>query len=443
MRHFILILISCVFSCSAKNKPNIIVILVDDLGYSDLSSYGGKDIRTPAIDSLMESGLRFNQFYSNCTVCTPTRASLMTGRYPDLVGAPGVIRQRKESSWGYFRPTGPTLPELLKKAGYHTGMVGKWHLGFESPNIPNDRGFDFFHGFLADMMDDYWTHLRGGVNWMRRNKEMVNPKGHATEVFTRWAIDYIKEHAADKKRPFFLYLAYNAPHFPIQPPEDWLEKVQKREPQLDKKRATNVAFVEHMDHEIGKFLGAVKDIGIAEDTLIVFSSDNGGSLPHGALNGDLRGGKQDHWEGGIRVSTCAVWPGVITPGRSNELGITMDLLPTLCEIAGMKVTHEIDGKSLAPIWLQGAKGDPNRTLIWVRREGNRRYQGRAYYAIRRGDWKLLQNTAFEPMQLVNLTNDPKEANPSPPNGKVANELTRALMGHILKAGQIPWQREVK
>ena len=132
---------------------------------------------------------------------------------------------------------------------------------------------------------------------MRRNKEMVNPKGHATEVFTRWAIDYIKEHAADKKRPFFLYLAYNAPHFPIQPPEDWLEKVQKREPQLDKKRATNVAFVEHMDHEIGKFLGAVKDIGIAEDTLIVFSSDNGGSLPHGALNGDLRGGKQDHWEG--------------------------------------------------------------------------------------------------------------------------------------------------
>jgi arylsulfatase A-like enzyme len=275
---------------------------------------------------------------------------------------------------------------------------------------------------------------------MRRNKEEVKPKGHATEVFTRWAIDYVKEQADDVKRPFFLYLAYNAPHFPIQPPKDWLEKVEAREPQLDKKRATNVAFVEHMDHEIGKFLAAVGDEGITDDTLIVFSSDNGGSLPHGALNGELRGGKQDHWEGGIRVPTCAVWPGVISRGRSNELGMTMDLLPTFCEIAGVKVEHEIDGKSLAPIWLKGAKGDPNRTLIWVRREGNRRYQGRAYYAIRRGNWKLLQNTAFEPMQLLNLGNDPKEANPKPPNGKVANELSRALMDHLQQAGKIPWQK---
>tara|TARA_B100001123_G_C15334668_1_gene1032402 strand:+ start:3107 stop:4441 length:1335 start_codon:yes stop_codon:yes gene_type:complete len=427
-------------SLGGAKKPNIICILVDDLGYSDLSSFGGTDIRTPAIDSLMKAGLRLDQFYANCTVCTPTRASLLTGRYPDMVGASGVIRQWPKDNWGYFKPSGPTLPDMMKKAGYHTGMVGKWHLGFESPNVPNDRGFDFFHGFLADMMDDYWTHLRGGVNWMRRNKETVKPKGHATEVFTRWAIDYVKEQATDKKNPFFLYLAYNAPHFPIQPPKEWLEKVKAREPQLTKKRATNVAFVEHMDHEIGKFLDAVKEVGIAKDTLIVFTSDNGGSLPHGALNGELRGGKQDHWEGGIRVPTCAVWPGVISPGRSNELGITMDLLPTFCDIAGVEVEHEIDGKSLAPTWLKGTKGDPNRTLIWVRREGNRRYQGRAYYAIRRGDWKLLQNTAFEPMQLVNLAKDPKEAKPMPPNGKVANDLTRSLMDHLKRAGKVPWQK---
>ncbi|MBR90614.1 MAG: N-acetylgalactosamine 6-sulfate sulfatase [Verrucomicrobiales bacterium] len=425
---------------SQAAKPNIVMILVDDLGYSDLSSFGGTDIQTPAIDTLMNSGLRFDQFYSNCTVCTPTRASLLTGRYPDIVGAPGVIRQWDKDSWGYFKPTGPTLPELMRKAGYHTGMVGKWHLGFESPNIPNDRGFDFFHGFLADMMDDYWTHLRGGVNWMRLNKEEVKPKGHATEVFTRWAIDYIKEQTADKKQPFFLYLAYNAPHFPIQPPKDWLEKVQKREPQLNKKRATNVAFVEHMDHEIGKFLDAVNELGIAKDTLIVFSSDNGGSIPHGALNGKLRGGKQDHWEGGIRVPTCAVWPGTIPVGRTSALGITMDLLPTFCEIAGANVKHKIDGQSLANVLLKGGKGDPRRTLVFVRREGNRRYQGRAYYAIRKGPWKLLQNNPFEPMKLVNLEKDPAEEKPLPLNSKIANELTRTLMDHIQKAGATPWRK---
>ena len=444
MNRLFLLLLSFVVlaaaSLHAAKKPNVVCILVDDLGYSDLSSFGGTDIRTPAIDGMMKAGLRFDQFYSNCTVCTPTRASLLTGRYPDLVGAPGVIRQWDESSWGYFQPTGPTMPELMRKAGYHTAMVGKWHLGFESPNIPNDRGFDFFHGFLADMMDDYWTHLRGGVNWMRLNKKEVKAKGHATEVFTGWAIDYVKKQSADEKKPFFLYLAYNAPHFPIQPPKDWLEKVQKREPQLSKKRATNVAFVEHMDHEIGKFMDALKELGIAEDTLVVFSSDNGGSIPHGALNGELRGGKQDHCEGGIRVPTCAVWPGTIETGRTNAPGITMDLLPTFCEIAGVTVEHEIEGQSLAPILLKGSKGDPNRSLIFVRREGNRRYQGRAYYAIRRGPWKLLQNTPFEPMQLVNLEEDPAEANPKPNSGKIANELTAELMRHIQKSGKINWKK---
>ena len=444
MHTLTLILLLFVYVLPTKAaKPNIVIILVDDLGYSDLSSFGGTDIRTPAIDKLMNSGLRLDKFYSNCTVCTPTRASLLTGRYPDIVGAPGVIRQWDNNSWGYFRPTGPTLPELMRKAGYHTGMVGKWHWGFKSPNIPNDRGFDFFHGFLADMMDDYWTHLRGGINWMRLNKEEVKPEGHATEVFTRWAIDYVKKQAATKNQPFFLYLAYNAPHFPIQPPKSWLDKVKKREPQLDKKRATNIAFVEHMDHEIGKFLGAINQLGIAKDTLIVFTSDNGGSIPHGALNGMLRGGKQDHWEGGIRVPTCAVWPDTIAIGRTDAPGITMDLLPTFCEIAQTNVNHEIDGQSLANVFLKGSKGDPDRTLIFVRREGNRRYQGRAYYAIQRGPWKLLQNNPFEPMLLVNLDKDPAEEHPMPPAGKIANELNRTLMDHIQKAGTIPWQKTAR
>ncbi|MBT3540502.1 MAG: sulfatase-like hydrolase/transferase, partial [Opitutae bacterium] len=253
-------------------------------------------------------------------------------------------------------------------------------------------------------------------------------------------INYITEQSKDITKPFFLYLAYNAPHFPIQPPEDWLKKVQKREPQLELKRATNVAFVEHMDHEIGKVLDAVKRLGIEKDTLITFSSDNGGSIPHAATNDPWRGGKQEHWEGGIRVPTCAVWPGKIPVSQTDELGITMDLLPTFAEIAGAKLENEIEGQSLAPIWLKGKKGVPNRTLIWVRREGNFRYQGRAYYAIREGDWKLLQNHPFEPMQLVNLKEDPSEQNPKPATHPIARKLSQKLMLHLQKSGEMPWQK---
>ncbi len=425
-------------SLAAQAKPNIVLILVDDHGYGDLSCHGATDLQTPHLDALMARGLRLDQFYANCTVCSPTRASLMTGRYPDKAGVPGVIRQWSKDSWGYLDPSAPTLPQHLRRAGYATGMVGKWHLGFESPNIPNDRGFEFFHGFLGDMMDDYYEHRRGGKNWMRRNRETIQAEGHATELFTQWGIDFIRSEA-ENSSPFFLYLAYNAPHFPIQPPDEWLKRIREREPQLSEKRARNVAFVEHLDHGIGQVVDAITDAGIEEETLILFSSDNGGSLPHAQSNGELRGGKQDHWEGGIRVPTCVVWPGTITSRRSDVPGMTMDLLPTLCEIAGVEVTDPVDGQSLTDVWLREGSGDPDRTLIWVRREGNQRYQGRAYYAIRQGPWKLLQNTPFEPMQLIHLEQDPLEADPKPTKGLVADRLRRALMDHLQRAGRIPWQ----
>ncbi len=440
--HFFLtftILLGFVSSLQAAEKPNIVLILVDDLGYGDLTSYGAKDLKTPNIDELMSRGMRFDQFYANCTVCSPTRASLMTGRYPDIAGVPGVIRQWPPDSFGYLDPNAPTLPQLLKTAGYHTGMVGKWHLGFSKPNVPNDRGFDHFHGFLADMMDDYYTHLRGGKNWMRLNDKEINPEGHATDLFTDWSIDYITDRSK-QDAPFFLYLPYNAPHFPIQPPKEWLAKVTAREPQLDKKRAANVAFVEHLDDRIGKVVAAIKEQGIEKNTIVIFSSDNGGSLYHAQSNGDLRGGKQDHWEGGIRVPTCVVWPGKIPAKRSNEIGMTMDFLPTLCDIAEVDVKEHVDGVSLKGIWLNGGKADPDRTLIWVRREGNKRYQGRAYYAIRKGPWKLQQSSPFEPMVLVNLQNDPKETDPQQPDGKIADELRNELMLHLQQAGKVPWQR---
>ena len=435
-----LILASIAMGQTAK-KPNILFILLDDLGFGDLSSYGATDLDSPRIDALMAESLRFDQFYSNCTVCSPTRASLMTGRYPDKVGVPGVIRQNAANSWGYLDPNAITLPQMLKKAGYHTAMVGKWHLGYESPNIPNDRGFDFFHGFLGDMMDDYYNHRRGGVNWMRYNRKEIDPVGHATELFSDWAIDYFESRKGGGD-PFFLYLPYNAPHFPIQPPDDWLERTKKAKPELSEGRAKNVAFIEHTDYHIGRVLDGLEASGLRDNTLIVFSSDNGGAANYFQSNGSLRGAKQDHWEGGIRVPTCVNWPGHIRAGIVDTIGITMDFYPTLCDLAGIHVKHETDGVSLLPFLMQGDDSGLNdRTLFWVRREGGATgYQGRAYYAVRRGPWKLEQSTSFAPMELYNLDNDPLETTPMD-DRKITAELGAALMLHIQEAGKIPWQKK--
>ena len=338
-------------------KPNIVMILVDDLGYGDLSSYGATDLKSPHIDLLMAEGMRFDNFYANCPVCSPTRASLLSGRYPDLVGVPGVIRTHITNNWGYLAPQAVLLPKLLKPSGYHTAIVGKWHLGLASPNTPNERDFDHFHGFLGDMMDDYYKHHRHGNNYMRLNDKEIDPQGHATDLFTHWAIDYIRRRTTKKEsqsrvegvppsnrgqgaydtKPFFLYLAYNAPHTPIQPPAEWLERVKKREPDISDKRARLVALIEHLDDGIGKVIAALKDCGASDNTLVIFTSDNGGQLDVGANNGSLRAGKQAMYEGGIRVPMCAVWPGTIQPGsQSDRVALTMDLYPTICKAAGRR-----------------------------------------------------------------------------------------------------------
>ncbi len=422
-----------------SGKPNILMILVDDLGYGDLSSYGAKDLKTPHIDRLMTAGMRFDNFYANCPVCSPTRASLLSGRYPDMVGVPGVIRTHITNSWGYLAPHAELLPKLLKPAGYHTGIVGKWHLGLDSPNTPNERGFDRFGGFLGDMMDDYYNHRRHGNNYMRLNNREIDPEGHATDLFTQWAIDYINDRAKSDK-PFFLYLAYNAPHTPIQPPDEWLRRVKNRELGIDEKRAKLVALIEHLDDGIGKVISALKDTGVSDDTLVIFTSDNGGQLGVGASNGPLRAGKQDMYEGGIREPMCAVWPGKIQPGtRSDRVALTMDLYPTICEAAGAKIAHEIDGRSILPTLLGKSQPAEDRFLFWVRREGGG-YGGRAYYAARYGDYKLVQNNPFEPMELYNLKDDPREQKPLGRKDKMYQKLSTALRNHIIEAGAVPWQK---
>lgn len=426
-------------------KPNVVVIIADDLGYGDLSCYGAKDVQTLNIDNLVAAGVRFDNFYANCPVCSPTRASLLTGRYPDLVGVPGVIRTHITNNFGYLSEHAVLLPRLLKEAGYHTAIIGKWHLGLASPNTPNERGFDHFAGFLGDMMDDYYTHRRHGFNYMRLNDKEIDPKGHATDLFTQWAIDYINERSKSRQR-FFLYLAYNAPHAPIQPPEIWLQKVKNRQTNISDKRAALAALIEQMDDGIGKVIAALNDRGLGDNTLVFFTSDNGGQLNLGSSNGPLTGGKGQMYEGGIRVPTCAVWPGKIMPGsRTDKVALTMDLFPTICEVASVKIGHEIDGRSilptlrLAPAPVAGAVSG-ERTLFWVRREGGN-FGGRAFYAARRGDFKLLQNSPFEPPQLYNLTDDSKEEHPLDKKHPMYQELFDALRDHIIQAGAVPWQRE--
>ena len=422
-------------------KPNVLVILADDLGYGDLSSYGATDLKSPNIDKLIAAGMRFDNFYANCPVCSPTRAALLTGRYPDLVGVPGVIRTHVADNWGHLLPQAVLLPQVLKRAGYHTALVGKWHLGLASPNTPNERGFDHFHGFLGDMMDDYYSHRRHGFNYMRLNDKEIAPEGHATDLFTQWAIDYLRERSPKKEQPFFLYLAYNAPHAPIQPPSEWLQRVRQRESGIDERRAKLVALIEHLDAGVGKVMEVLKETGLGDNTLVIFTSDNGGQLSTGATNGPLRAGKGDMYEGGIRVPMCAAWPGRIPPGsRSDRVALTMDLFPTLCEAAGVRIEHPIDGGSILPTLTGKPQGQNDRILFWVRREGGAQYGGRAYYAARQGDYKLLQNGPFEPMELYNLKDDPQEQKPLGRKHPMYNKLFAALQGHITQAGAVPWQR---
>jgi arylsulfatase A-like enzyme len=424
-------------------RPNVVVILTDDQGRGDYGAFGTPDLRTPNLDRLFREGMTFENFYANCCVCSPTRAALLTGRYPDRVGVPGVIRQVAADSWGHLSIEARLLPQFLKPAGYRSAIIGKWHLGLESPNTPLDRGFDFFHGFLGDMMDDYWTHLRGGRNLMRRDRAVIEPKGHATDVFTDWACTWIEE-AAKVPDPFFLYLAYNAPHDPIQPPPEWLDKVRTREPGLSDRRAKLVALIEHLDWGIGRVLDTLKRLGVEERTLVFFTSDNGGVLDRGAHNGPWRSAKGHMYEGGLRVPAVARWPGRIAAGsRTDRVSVTMDLFPTILEAAGVPVPAGIDGVSGLRTLLGGQDATSGREIYFVRREGGMTFGGKTIEALRRGDWKLVQDSPYGPLELFNLRNDPRETtNLAVGERQVLNELAGRLREHTRRAGATPWQPPV-
>lgn len=419
----------------AQEKPNIIFILADDLGYGDLSCYGAKDIHTPNIDKLANGGIRFTRAYANSTVCSPSRAAILTGNYPDIVGVPGVIRQMPNNTWGNLKDDVQTLPESLKKLDYKTALIGKWHLGYISPDLPNDRGFDFFKGFVGDMMDDYYTHERDGINWMRENNQVIKPQGHATDLFTDWTLDFL-EKQKNQENPFFLFLTYNAPHDPVQPPQEWLKKVELSEHNATPKRQKMIALIEHLDYNIGRLLNYLKISHLDKNTMIVFTSDNGGALQYGANNSPFSGGKGAMLDGGIRVPCLVSLPNKPKKIISDTPLLLMDFFPTLTEFAGGKLDKELPSRPISII--DGSMDiEQNRYMIWMRREGHK-FGGRAYYAISDGRYKLMQNNPFSAYTLFDLYEDPQETTPIYLPDKELS-LLKELTKHIQTSGSIPWQ----
>lgn len=426
---------------SAQQRPNLLLILADDLGYGDVGFHGSSEVQTPNLDRLASEGLMMTQMRANCTVCSPTRAAILTGVYADRAGVPGVIRTNAENSWGFLKPRLPTLANRLDEAGYARAIVGKWHLGLTADSHPRMRGFSHFHGFLGDMMDDYYDHLREGNNYMRFNEAEIDPPGHATELFTQWAGDYMAERAKTPLSPFFLYLAYNAPHFPIQPPTEWLDKVRKRDPELSEARAKNVAFVEHLDDQIGVLLRRMDELGLRDNTVVVFTSDNGGSLRHAQNNDPWRGGKQDHYDGGLKVPFLVRYPKEVQPGsRSDYEGLNFDTFATFLDYAGCEPSPNMDAVSLKDHIQGGPAPQGDRDLYFVRREGGVAYTGMAYHALIRGKWKLMQNDPFSPLELFDLESDPQETtNVIEDHRKIAIPMKKALARHIQNGGGTPWQ----
>jgi len=418
----------------AVENPNVLLILVDDLGYGDLSAYGATDLATPHIDRLIGQGMRLDRFYANCPVCSPTRAALLSGRYQEAVGVPGVVRTRCRDSWGFLTSDAVLLPAVMKPAGYRTAMFGKWHLGLGEPNLPNGHGFEHFEGYLGDMMDDYYKHRRHGINYMDRNGEEIDPPGHATDLFTDWTCRWLEGYTDEK--PFFIYLAYNAPHSPIQPPADWLARYREKHPDVPLKRAKLAALIEHMDAGIGRVLAALEKSGRAGNTLVVFTSDNGGALHYGANNGPTRNGKGTTYEGGLRVPMCARWPGKIAPGsRSDIVALTMDLFPTITQAAGLSKPQNLDGVSILPILIGKAETLPPRDVVFSRLMPPGRI-----YALRRGRYKVLTPAAGKPLAMYDLETDPLETTDlSKDRPELFAQLRDALDAHIARFAEVPYR----
>ncbi|RMD78450.1 MAG: DUF229 domain-containing protein [Lentisphaerae bacterium] len=432
-------------------RPNFIVFMTDDQGYADLSCMGAEDFQTPNIDRLAENGVRFEDWHANSPVCSPSRASLLTGRYPARAGVRSILAGHRTASG--LSASVPTLSSELKKAGYNTYMVGKWHLGVNDVCRPRRHGFDHWFGFLAGCVD-YFSHIfywgmnkpGPGINpthdlW-EDDEEVWQYNGeYLTDLLTGKAVAYLRE-AAQKEEPFLLYVAYNAPHYPMHAPPEYMERFAH----LPWERQVMAAMISAVDDGVGKILKTVEDAGLLEDTCVFFMSDNGPSRetrnwlngcqdPYfGGSSGRFRGHKSSLFEGGHRVPGLMMWQGHIPGGRVlQEPCAAMDVMPTLLSFAGIdSKDDDFDGLDLSG-YLLSDQALPERLLFWEYGDQT---------AVRRGDWKLTLNgrdteelPVVDKVFLANLAEDPGES-----HNRFAEE---SRLGGELMARALAWRTQIE
>jgi arylsulfatase A-like enzyme len=400
------ILITCAEIAAAAEKPNVIVIVGDDMGYADVGAHGCQDIPTPHLDALASAGVRCTNGYVTGPYCSPTRAGLLTGRYQTRFGHefnPGGAQATGQPTGLPLTET--LLPERMKAAGYATGMVGKWHLGNDEGYRPPERGFDEFFGFLPGAH----TYFAKGRKSILRGDEPVDEQEYLTDAFGREAVAFVDRH---QNEPFFLYLAFNAVHTPMEADDARLKKFAGIE---NEQRRIYAGMMSAMDDAVGAVLDKLRETGLEENTLVFFISDNGGPTMRGVTvnasdNAPLRGSKRTTLEGGVRVPFFVKWPAKLPAGKVfDQPVIQLDFLPTILAAAGAEPYAEAEGVDLLPYFHGETAKAPHDALYW--RFGDQ-------MAIRRGDWKLVRYDAtvdgaekpvVTPAKLYNLADDIGEA----------------------------------
>jgi arylsulfatase A len=383
---------------SPEARPNILLFLTDDLGAGDIGPYGVSDIQTPNLDRLARQGVRFTNSYSNAPVCTPTRCGLMTGRYQQRYGLEWALTPPMRHLG--LSPSVPTLPRILKNAGYRTSIFGKWHLGGTLPNMPIAHGFDYFYGITGGNVDFYSHENVEKYHDLWENEEPIREEGYLTELITRRTVKYLDEHSkSHRDQPFFVYVPYNAVHWPFQAPRR-PNDIRNRETWFDGTRADYKEMVESVDQSVGAILGALDRNKLA-NTLVIFTNDNGGERL--SRNTPFFHHKATLWEGGIRVPTLMRWTGKLPANKDcDQPMISMDLTATALKAAGAPMPDNLEGIDLMP-FASGKQPMIERTLYWRIDRAGRKQQ-----AVRRGNIKWINDGGIE--MVFDLERDPGERN---------------------------------